>query len=465
MKNIATSKILYCLAALFIILFAVRAYTLSMTHDESGTYCLYCNRNMLAYFLDMDTWTIANNHLLNTFLINISVCIFKTTAFTVRLPNIIAGIFFCIYLIKLIKHLGFNKLLSISFFIMIMANTFFIDWFSVARGYGLCVAASMACVYYVLLYCNSFKGKYLLYYFIAALLMVLANFIGLHFLIASNGVILLFVFKNNKTIFFKTASILALGSIIIILPIFKILVRLSNNGEFKYGSASLLQASKSYLNDIMYDGGHYGSNGTYYFVVAYAIAFVAAILYLISNLKNKNAFVLIIYPFVMVSIMVMVHYFTGAQYADTRKLILFYPPIAMMVFYGITYFYNYNNKLGTTIFVALNIFLVINLHQRTSLQSVREWWYDSHTHSVYQYVNAKATNTTLACNWLFHPALSFYTTIDTSVSLTIAHYNKDIVKDSVFDYYYVLDTDTAGMMDKYTIDSMFAQGYLLLKRK
>jgi hypothetical protein len=465
MKNIKTIHLLYFISALYVTVFAVRAYTLGMTHDESGTYCLYCNRPMLAYFLDMETWTMANNHLLNTFLINASVRFFNAAAFTVRLPNIIAGVVFCIYLIKIIKHLQLSKLLSISFFVMVMSNTFFIDWFSVARGYGLCVAASLACVYYVLLYCNSFKSKYLFYYFISALLMVLANFIGLHFLVASNCIILLFVLINNKAIFIKTAVQLALGSAVIIAPIVKILVRLSANGEFTFGSATLLQSAKSYLNDIMYDGGHYGSNGTNYFVLAYSIALIFAIIFLFKNIKNTNAVVLIIYPIIMVGVMVAVHCITGAQYSDTRKLILFYPPMAMMVFYGIKFFYKLNKQLGSGIFMALSLFLIINLHQRTSLHSVREWWYDAHTFKVFNYVNATTNNKTIACNWLFHPVLTFYKTVQPNATLTIAQYNKEIVKDTAFDYYYVLESDTANLMNKYSIDSIFAQGYLLLKKK
>src|SRR5215211_593620 len=65
-----------------------RAATQSLTIDEAFTYQLYLAKNLRAILTDYD----ANNHVLFTLLAKISVSLFGTSEFAIRLPTLLGGL-------------------------------------------------------------------------------------------------------------------------------------------------------------------------------------------------------------------------------------------------------------------------------------------------------------------------------------------------------------------------------------
>ena len=65
-----------------------RAAALSMTHDEAHTYLAFHNVSVWSCFWSSDCWENANNHLLNTLLMQWSVTMFGPKEWAIRLPNV-----------------------------------------------------------------------------------------------------------------------------------------------------------------------------------------------------------------------------------------------------------------------------------------------------------------------------------------------------------------------------------------
>lgn len=130
------------LSVLLFLYVALRAYLVSLTHDECYTYLQYVRK----------TWNIAskidytNNHLLNTWFMKISSVLLGNSEFALRFPNLL---FFAIYLFfgtKLILKLK-NPLISFSGWILINCNPFMLDFFALARGYGISLGLLMISLY------------------------------------------------------------------------------------------------------------------------------------------------------------------------------------------------------------------------------------------------------------------------------------------------------------------------------
>ena len=130
------------LAVLLFLYVALRAYLLSFTHDECYSYLQYVRKTWIV----ASTLDYTNNHLLNTWLMKISSTLFGNSEFALRLPNLL---FFAIYLFfgtKLMLKLKY-PLLSFSGWILLSCNPFMLDFFSLARGYGISMGLLMISSY------------------------------------------------------------------------------------------------------------------------------------------------------------------------------------------------------------------------------------------------------------------------------------------------------------------------------
>src|ERR1035438_4432791 len=152
-----TNFILFDIGLLLFAYTLSRAYLLSFCFDESTTYLLYVRKNFTTFksysFID------ANNHLLNTWLMELSSRLFGFSVFALRLPNILAHLIFLFYSAKLVKNLS-SFTMIIGSFLLINCCPFLLDFFSVPRSYGLSFALMMGSIYYAYKFINQ-KSTYL----------------------------------------------------------------------------------------------------------------------------------------------------------------------------------------------------------------------------------------------------------------------------------------------------------------
>lgn len=153
-----------------------RAATFPFTHDESLSF---------AGFTWNPRWgKTANNHLLNTWLMQLCSTLFGNSELSLRLPNLLAH---AAYLAGSLRLLGRFQpaVLRLAGFVLLNLNPFALDFFFLARGYGLAMAFVMWSLYLLLRACEArqqsgFKA-YLVLSQLTALLAVLANFAFLNY--------------------------------------------------------------------------------------------------------------------------------------------------------------------------------------------------------------------------------------------------------------------------------------------
>lgn len=181
--------ILFCIAALLLAYTSARAFLIDFTWDEASTYLTYV-RNGIVIVSDYDVMS-ANNHILNTFLMLCFTKLFGATEFVMRIPVLIAHLLFLLFSARLVKNTG-GKWLAISAFIIINVNPYMLDFFSLARGYGLSLGLMMGSVYYFFLFhAKEKKNRYSALTILFAGLAVLANFVLLNYCLAVFGAIIL----------------------------------------------------------------------------------------------------------------------------------------------------------------------------------------------------------------------------------------------------------------------------------
>ncbi len=436
---------------------SVRAGILSFTHDESNTFL----RHVPESFMQIVSYhqPKANNHILNTLFIKLFLKVFPDTDFFIRLPNLIAHgiyIFFSILILKRFR----NPVIIIGGFILINFNPYMLDFFSLARGYGLALSLVMATMLMFLIFIESNKIKYIYWYYIFAAFAVLSHFVLLHFYVSAIVVYnLLFIkeFRSEKytaryklkKFFHKNIPALIVSSALTII-LFEPIRKLSKFNEL-YG-----HGNNSFFKDTIIsfvNGTTYSQNYGTHFVKFAAISlfvFITLLLFVsFFDLKikkfdfRKSKLSIFTFLLIMPAISsVLQHYILGDQYLSYRLTLFFVPLLGLAI---ITFvFFLINNRLRILGLGFLIIFSgILFIHQLNAINFTHfsEWKYDANTKNMIleleKEFTAEAEKNTikLGIKWLFEPTINFYR--ETRNLDWLERVNREGI-DGDYDYYYIL---------------------------
>src|SRR5680860_1024904 len=172
-------QLFYLLIALLSIAYVViRAYVVGVTYDEAWTINGFVPQEFEEIFNNI--YPDANNHIFNTLLIKLLFLFDNDSLFLARLPNILAFGLYVFYAYKL-SYKYLSQFIGIGCFLLLLLNPFVLDFFGLARGYGLALGFEMAALYFTIQYFNAAKMKYSLFALVSAALAVLCNFTFLNF--------------------------------------------------------------------------------------------------------------------------------------------------------------------------------------------------------------------------------------------------------------------------------------------
>jgi Dolichyl-phosphate-mannose-protein mannosyltransferase len=139
--------LLFACSAALLAASVYRAATYSFTGDESLSY---------AGFTWAPIWTDdANNHLLNTWLMRVCSSLLGDSELSLRLPNLVAHFVYLASVLALLRRFEHTALL-LAGFVLFNLNPFLLDFFSLARGYGLASAFTALSLY---LLARAFEAK------------------------------------------------------------------------------------------------------------------------------------------------------------------------------------------------------------------------------------------------------------------------------------------------------------------
>lgn len=182
MRNISGSTLYLRKHPVLVIMFLVgvvvwafavhRAAAASFTHDEAYSYDHYMGLSYTDIVLHKEVFT--NNHLLNTFGMKLSQQLFGSSELALRLPNLLALILFLFYSARLLVHLP--PWLAAGGYIVLATNSYMLEFFTLARGYGLSFGFMMMALYHLIRAAQGLQKRDVVLFNTAAVLATLSNF-------------------------------------------------------------------------------------------------------------------------------------------------------------------------------------------------------------------------------------------------------------------------------------------------
>lgn len=415
-------NLLFFIPALVLAFFVFKkSFLAPITHDEALSYQVYSPKSVkgiLAFKEDIS----ANNHILNSlFLKGIRKMGFNQAGM-LRLAASLSFLLFawCLFQInKNPKSLG-----SMGFYLIACLNPYLLDFFSLARGYGISYGFMALALMLLLQGKNEANNKKLFWAMQVASLSLLANFNLVYFSVPF-GLIHLFLFFQHNPIRFNSLIKLA-GHYLF--PALSVDYLYKAFNQLKAAQQLYFGGNKSFELDVVIDqlwcfiyDQNYSLNPTFLLIwkvlpvllLGFALAFS-----LIKKIRQAPLFqdfaIAIIILFGAAVCIELNHYFLGSLYPIKRTglfmSVLFF--ITLFLFFRLLASFK-SLKIPVTV-LAYSIIGLLSVHTYHAYDTLRfrEIGYDSHLHEILAVLANETQGNTheldISANWQFEPALNFY---------------------------------------------------------
>jgi len=421
MENKTIKNLLFITSGLLLFAYIIwRAYSLSFTHDESLTYSIISENSF---------WKCTtNNHFLNTHLIELCQNIFGKSEFSFRIPNVLAFVLYFMgffYIMKPVKNLS----IVVLGMAIVLLNPFLMDFFSLARGYGLSFAFMMLSMYFLLR--DSFKEvSYRRYLFnfgfsmMWAALSLYSNFGAMNYYIACFGIFVaayLFQYLKKTDISYRKPLYFIILVVIFILPVILGMNRLfilEARNELYHGTNNFHHT----INSFIYGSFYWHQYPHWLFIsIKYLLIFLIPAGTLLVVLK-KDYFGKLSVSLLLLS-MILLGFFLEfflfhANYPWERTTLFFAPIIGIIAVFmalHVNQYYAPIAKINSLIVTVVSVCLIVHFLICANLTYTQTWKYDSHTKEVMKYVKDNiprdGNKRTISNEWLFEPTINFYINI------------------------------------------------------
>lgn len=415
-----TNRILFLIILLLGLYVIFRGITLSFTHDESLSFSIIQGNTSLKQ--------TANHHALNTMLMEACFKLFGSQEWALRLPNIIA---FFIYSLAafLVANLISDKTIRVFTFVVLLFNPFLLDFFSLARGYGISNSCILLAFYFFLRHnARDQKLSILNIDFFLCMLSATASIFSvlssINIYIALLGIFViryLIFFLKNRQSWNRGILLSCVIFILALVPLYfgvETLFVLKENNELYYGSNSLISS----INALIYASMYHDFPPKWVSIsLRYAILaiFLISFVYLVFYKKRSDNFILLSCLNILVVIGFFIeHYFFDAKYPQNRTALMFIPMIACQGMFLFNEIHAIQLKLGNVFIKMISVFAIIllsyNLIINLNLKKTLLWSYDASTKEVAMLIDyhSKGLNrkAVISNRWLFEPTLNYYIT-------------------------------------------------------
>ena len=448
-----------------------------MTHDESSSWLLFHNTNFWETWYNEDSWRSANNHLLNTFLFKQTISLFGQSDWVVRLPNVMAHLVYLGASIFIILQLTNKPILGLAGWILLNLNPYLLDFFSLARGYGLAMGFTMLTLAFFVLYIKRPTIGRAFGIFISIALSILSNFTELIFLAAlwlTYGLFCLQYFKWNFKKILRWQLPPLLISVLVGLLIWQPILWLQSFGEFKWGVSELRHTFWALTTDSLM-GEKYLS--AYSVPVLFYATSLMTIIVLWNGFRTffikeetllTKLYGLASFLFVSIIVVIMLQkQLLGTQYISNRKSLLFIPLWGWLLF---CFLLNLKKPKLQRYLAGLILFTGLwHFSRCMNVKKVKEWEYDHQTLNMLNYLEKKLPlnkEINLGVHWVFHPTSMYYKKTKGLTFYKNLHYDKNILPSAGYDYYYVFKDDYKELLwEDYEVEKKFSEGLYLLRKK
>lgn len=419
----------WAVGSLLLIYMVLRARLIPMTVDEVTTVINHVPRS-IPDILFYSTDAVPNNHIINTLFIKLLVWFFGVFHFTVRIPALSGGVLF-ILTATAFACKGANAWLRALAFIMLVGNPFVLEFFSLARGYGLAVGIMLAAIYQAVQYFENQKYTHLVAAAWLGALAVETNFTVLNWYVPFLFLLLWGAAQDRSHARIRSlAPILAAGIVIALLAYLPI-VRMRASDQFQFwGMSSFYKDTLSaLLRSSVHGKAYFGRHTTDWLCVIYiGFTLVSLLLGIWKWRENKWRLNTPILLAGMCGAAVLFNLTQGflfkTPYLDARTSIFFYPLFALQIITLARWTYEMRPYAALLLVLPWSIYTVANFNNCRNLVSSYEWWFDVGTFKTLDYfkdlykAENRSTPFQLDTNWLPYNSFDFH------INLSTPHYDK-----------------------------------------
>jgi hypothetical protein len=395
--NRNTETLLYAvLAAALGAYTLLRAWLLPVTVDESTTVFNHVPR-IVVDTLTFHSEANPNNHILNTLAIKILTGTFGWHPVVVRLPVLMgAGLYFWAA-VQLSRRM--SEAVGVRFFILVLllGNPFQLEFFSLARGYGLAAGLMLAALWQAWRYLEANQGDYLRNAFILAGLAVYANFTMLVFFAPFCALLLLSAWQSSSSLSdFWQKNRPALTALAIFAVLWAVPLRqLSRHPEILHWNelGSLFKSVELSVKAALM-GNAYLGDGTVRIFTWLAATFAAGMMAVAAVrwrrqgwrfVADPRLFIAAMLPGVLATNILQV-YLTKTPYLEPRMATFYWSVFALQLGVAAAWLWQRRGRRAWIFMAPVWLFTVLNLSRSVNLTKSAEWWFDRDTYLVLDYL-------------------------------------------------------------------------------
>lgn len=357
----------------------------------------------------------ANNHILNTILIKLFIFLFGNSSFACRFPNLIA---FAIYLLVAIRmsRLFRHHVTYLITLLLLIANPFVLDFFGLARGYGLAMSFEVASIYCLLSLYREHRVVYLIPGVTSSMLAVLSNFSFLPFMLVYGALLL------GVLIYFRLHLIRIIGSVVAVYISFGILIlplllRLKASGSLYYGGHTGLYAD-TLMSLLQYSTGRHFSPDALRLplliivMLIIGVPVMAVIYMLIRGRIGSLEIIPVILLLGVVAIVWLMQQIMHTPYPIDRTALFLYPLVCIAVGFSLDIIMPRSPILFSVFALAGCVFLIVNFCLNANIYKTISWNFEAYATEILRDINQKGREDhkkySVDCSWPLQNQMGYY---------------------------------------------------------
>lgn len=470
------------LLGLFLLVFIIlRVFFSILSEDAAMTVDIHALQSWSDVFLCTNErldWS-ANNHILNTIFMKLEIMIFGFHDWAVRLHCIGAFIIAFLYAQKIIQLFCSSKFREFFYLSLIFLNHYFLEFFSVGRGYGLCMAFFFMALYYFIRYAQSLTLKHLSWFFFSLFLSVWSNFSALYFLALLSVAVCWIQYSNHKKISLSKHILTNIISLVLIFAIVSVpLLKTLEYGAPIGGHNGLFQDSiVFYINQWFHFNLHLNrhlvlSSGWKLLEVLGVLGLLifvglqASSLFFNTQRRTKKLHWTLIY-LVLGSVLIIefVFHFLNTPFPLGRTVLLFSIPVILSVCVA---YERMISKCSGSIILSISIlaFLLWHFANCLNFETTMEWYGNGDGKVIARYIKTelKKSNSNLKLKLGIeqeeHNGMFFYTKYDPFIKSKLSTYYVTIDSIPAYDYLVVTKKFNEQVPKNYILEKEFKRANL-----
>jgi hypothetical protein len=428
-NTILKISILFIFAYIFL-----RSISVGFTHDESLSYTILTGNESQLF--------TANNHWLNTILMKCCSLILGYSEWSLRLPNVLA---FGLYAYSIIKILQLSKLHYLTIWLAILVfflNPFLLDFFALARGYGLGMGFLTFALYqgFRFFYLDQ-KTSNLVLFLLSSIACIYTNYAFFTPILALKLSFFLLFLKLHLGLW-KKMTLVYLIEICLLIPAVLNIQYLSKMNELYAGG------DNGVFQDTLKSIFHFSYETNWFDFTFWGIyIFTAITIFSFFKLKSNSVKVMLVWSMVLILIPTVLNFTIQMGFAKDRAAQYWILVGGFIAVFTFNEFIQSNKNLiirflyisVTSVLLTVNLIVFIshfNLHHSII------WMSDSDVKTALQTIerlNIKKGSKTLGVSWTLEPSVNYYR--ETKSLYWLKPVNRDGISGD-YDYYLFFDGDS-----------------------